>query len=648
VASRPIDYNSFGRDGKPPPQQDGPKASARWWIYEGQELADALSMTLEFLKEHQQYRSSQWVIAARLYGNMALVGKAGLVFSRVANTQSWLKDRISWNCVQAATDTVTSRIAKNKPKPLFLTSGGDYKIQQKAKKLNKFVDGVFYENDAYKLGTQAFLDGCVWGDGVIHVYAENKRVKYERVMSSELHVDELDGFYGKPRSMHRAKDVDRAVLLEQLRAWCAKDDKKQLAFKEHQVKEAKPSNPDEGEEFIADRVELVESWHLPSGPEANDGKHVISIKGTVLVEEAWEHDFFPFARFQWSPRLYGFFSQGLAEQLQNIQLEINTLLATIKQSFWKGGTFRILLPTGSKVVKDHITNQIGAVISYTGTKEPTVVTPPLVQPEIFQHLMSLWQKAFEQAGVSLLSAAALKPAGLDSGAALREYNDIQSDRFMTIGQGYERLFLDLAKISIAVVKDITKGHASYRVKVPSAGKFIEEIDWKDVNLTDDQYVMKCFPVSSLPQDPAGRLQTIQEWVQAGWINGRQGKRLMDFPDLEMAENLFNAAEDYLTQLLETMIDSGDYTPPEPYDDLALARELALEFYQRGKFQKLEEEKLELLRTFLKQIQALEAQAAAAAQPPAQALPASTPQAVPEPPPMSPLLPNAPPPPMAAA
>src|SRR5437899_6152655 len=78
-----------------------------------------------------------------------------------------------------------SYLAKNKPRPLFITAGGDYKIQRKAKKLTSFVEGVFFENEAYTLGVQAFRDACVLGDGIIHVYADAKgRVRFERVLSS--------------------------------------------------------------------------------------------------------------------------------------------------------------------------------------------------------------------------------------------------------------------------------------------------------------------------------------------------------------------------------------------------------------------------------------------------------------------------------
>ncbi len=626
----------MSRNGAPPPAHDAVKASARWWLAEDDDLASALTAVLQFLKDHQQQRLTQWVISTRLYGNMMLVGRGGVTFSRVASTQPWLKERISWNCVQATSDTVVSRMVKNKPKPLFLSSGGDYKIQRRAKLLNKFVEGVFYENDAYAKGTQALLDSMIWGDGVIHIYPENKRVKYERVIASELWVDELDGFYGEPRSLHRSTDVDREVLLERLHEW--EKDSKEYDRKALKVTQAPISNPDNAADFIADKVEVIESWHLPSGPNAEDGRHVITVLDCVLVDEKYDHDFFPFVFLPWCKRLYGFWSQGLAEQLQNIQLEINTILATIKQSFWKGGTFRVFLPVGSKVVKDHITNQIGSIVSYTGSQAPVVVTPQLVQPEIFQHLSMLWQKAFEQAGVSQLAAASLKPAGLNSGIALREYNDIQTDRFQTIGKRYEAFYLDLARVSIAVVKDIVKGRGSYRVSVPSKGKFIEEVDWKDVDLSEDEYVLQCFPISALPTDPAGRLEQINEWVQAGWIAPRQGRRLMDFPDLEMAENLANAAEDYLTEILEKMVDEGIYTKPEPYDDLDLAQELALEVYQRGKFQHVEDAKLDLVRRFLKEIQGYKDIPAAAANQTAMNQPVPPP-AAPQPAPQSPLLPN---------
>jgi hypothetical protein len=276
--------------------------------------------------------------------------------------------------------------------------------------------------------------------------------------------------------------------------------------------------------------------------------------------------------------------------------------------------------------------------------------------ELYQQLQNLKSAAFEQLGVSQLSASAQKPAGLNSGKALREYNDIESDRFMTIGQAYERFFLELARLTVDCAKDIYTREGKYEVKVPGK-KFIETIDWKDIDLEEDEYFLKIFPVSSLPNDPAGRLQTVQEYVQAGFITPRTARRLLDFPDLEAVEDLESAKEDYLHKILEKMVDadledenadiSEIYTGPEmAYDDIQLARELALEYYQQGKLNNMPEANLELLRNFLSALNAPllgQPQAGPGAPMPGTGpgLPGAAPQAAPMPQPQSDLIPNVP-------
>ena len=239
--------------------------------------------------------------------------------------------------------------------------------------------------------------------------------------------------------------------------------------------------------------------------------------------------------------------------------------------------------------------------------------------------------------MSQLSAASQKPAGLNSGKALREYNDIESDRFNTIGKAYEKLFLDLARIAIDKAKEIYAREGGYEVKVPGK-KFIESIDWKQIDLDEDDYVMQMFPVSSLPNTPEGRLQTVQEYMQAGIISPRSGRRLLDFPDLDQIEDLANSQEDYLHEILEKIVDDGIFTPPDPFDDLKLAQELSLEYYTRAKLQGVEEEKLELLRRFNDQVLVLIQKAMP---PPPPMGMSGEPMAAPAAPPVSDLLPNIP-------
>lgn len=621
-----VDFSTFNQ---PQNTTQNPYAN-RWWTAPKSERSQALAAIVKAISEYDSKRQTQYQISGRLYGNSNLMGLNGISYSKVQSVQGGLKDRLTYNVCQSVVDTITAKIAKNKPKPMFLTSGGDHKIQRKAKKLDKFVEGIFYENSAHRLGTDVFRDACVWGNGFVHVFAQNGHVKFERVIASEIYVDWVDGFYGEPRQLHRVKNVDRAVLCDMF------PDKKTLILTANSALD----NITGVARNIADQVTVVESWHLRSGPEATDGMHTINLVEGNLFEEKWEKDYFPFANLAWSKRLFGFWGQGLVEQIQNIQLEINKILWVIQRSFHLAGSFKILIENGSKIVKEHLSNDIGAIVSYSGTP-PQYVVPQIVASEMYGHLQNLKNSAYEQAGISQLSASAQKPAGLNSGKALREYNDIESDRFMTVGQAYENFFLDLAKLTVDCAKDIFEDDKKLSVKVPGT-KFIETIDWKEVDLEDDEYVMKIFPVSSLPQEPAGRLATIQEYIQAGFINPRTGRKLLDFPDLEQIEDLANSAEDYLMKILDKMVDDGEFTPPEPYDDLGLARELALQYYSQGKINNLDEDKLDLLRQFMDQLDVLEQKTAEAlAPPPGMPMPGGQPQANPMPTPQSDLLPNVP-------
>lgn len=621
-----MDITSFSRNGAPPTEMKAEgRLERQWWKLAPDAAAKAIEGLVSFLLQNQSARQLQLTISARLYGNASMLGMPKLV-AQVANTAK----SVSYNVVQSGIDTATAKIAKNKPKPFFLTNGGNHDQQKKAKKLNKFVEGVFYEQKAYDKGPIAFRDGGVWGDGIVHVFAAHGRIRWERVLPHELVVDELEALAGDPRSMHRVRAVDRGLLME------LHPDKAEVIrnAKEasHELRSMLPN--------VADLVTVRESWHLPSGPEAKDGKHIITIDGHALTKmEDYDKPRFPFARFQYSPRLYGYWSQGAAEQVQGIQLEINALRAVVQKATKLSGAHYWLIENGSKVAKSIITNMIGSIIPYTGAK-PEVVTPPIIPQEIYQQIATLKQDAYEQMGISQLSAASAKPAGLNSGAALREYSDIESDRFQTIGRSYESFMLDLAALSISVAKDIAEEEGDYVVKTP-AGRFLRSIKWKDVALDEADYVMQCFPISSLPNEPSGRLQTVQELVQAGAIPQSMLAKLMQFPDLEQYESLSNAMEDRLEELFDAMVDEGEYSPPEPWFDPRRARELALQYVLRGETQDLADERLEMLHTFLSQLDVLEqgAAAVAAANAPPQAS-GAIPQAQPAQPPQSDMLPFA--------
>ena len=576
----------------------------RWWLANKKDLYQELFAYVSRLDSRQQYRVADNLTFARLYGNYDHVGLDAFNYSRAVSSYN-VSNRVTLNVVQSMVDTVVSKVTKNKPKASFLTSGGDFSLQSKAKKLTKFVEGIFSFTDFYQLAALGFKDSCIFGTGCLKIFVENGEIKTERVFIGEIKIDDIESYYGKPRQMHQEK-------------WISKDVVKAM-FPGFELEIDNASYPDEKTfqnvqgSRLKDMVRVIESWHLPSGPNAKDGKHTICISTVTLLDEPYYKDYFPFVFFRWNTRPVGFFGQGLAEQLQGIQLEMNKILRTIQVSMHLVSVPKLLVEASSKIVSAHLNNRIGGVIKYAGT-------PPQYAPlggipgELFSHLDRLFSRAYEIAGVSQLAAQSQKPAGLDSGKALREFNDLETERFMSVAKRYEKCFMDAAEIMIETAKDLYELKGDYKVKAKD-GKFIDTISWKDVNMDADKYMMQIFPTSALSSTPAARLADVQDLLAAGFIDKDDALKLLDFPDLEAAMNLLNADSNNLERLIETMMDEGKYFPPEPYQNLENAVRKVQQAYLLYRMQGAPEDRLELLRQFMEDCQNLIEKAAQPEGPP---------------------------------
>ncbi|MAC53486.1 MAG: hypothetical protein CME31_13180 [Gimesia sp.] len=563
----------------------------RWWEASRTNLFSDVFAYLKALNDKQDYTTALNLVYARLYGNYQMYGLDAYNYARVETSAA--SNRVTLNVIQNMIDTVVSKITKNKPRATFLTSGGDFSLQSKAKKLTKFVEGIFSYTEFYDKAAFAFLDSCIFGTGCIKIFEENGQIKTERVFINEIKIDDNEAFYSKPRQLHQEKMMNKEVLKQMFPDYAALIDQASDTYN-------KFATPPYGDG--ADLVRVIESWHLPSGEEAKDGKHTICISNATLLDEKYEKDYFPFVFFRWGLKPVGFWGRGLAEELQGIQLEMNKILRTIQVSMHLVSIPKLLVEASSKIVSAHLNNKIGGVIKYAGT-------PPQYAPlggipgELFAHLDRLYQRAYEIAGISQLAAQSLKPAGLDSGKALREFNDLETERFMATAQRYEKTFMNAAEIMIDMAKDINEREGDFKVKVKD-GKFVDTIPWKDVNMDADKYMMELYPTSALSNTPAARLADVQDLLAAGFISKEDALKLLDFPDLEASMNLLNSDATNLERIIETMMDKGDYFPPEPYQNLENAIRKVQQAYLMYRTQGAAEDRLELLRQYMEDCQNL--------------------------------------------
>lgn len=583
-----MDYRDFEKG-----EKGGVGTAGFWWHQDDdKKTAAAVVTAAKFIDDQQSYRTADNLRHARLYGNFDALGFGGRDFVRSSSVNPNV-NRISLNVVTACVDTLAAKIAKNRPRPSFQTFGGDWGKRQRAKKLEKFCQGKFYEMKLYQIGARCFIDECVFGTGIKKFFERDGRVCCERVLPDEIKVDDADGIHGAPRQMFHVKTISREVLMG---AFAEPANAKERPIADA-IRDAKrPDDTGAAARGFGDMVEVYEAWHLPSSPTAGDGLRIIAVDGAVLEREEWKKDYFPFTFQRFSDRLVGFWGQGLAERLTGIQLEINRLLKEITESLRLVSKPRVFLQGTSNVPKSHINNEIGTIITYNG-KEPIFSAANVVPPEQFAQLDRLFSRAFEEAGISQLSATQQKPAGLDSGAALREYGDNQSERFSLVSQGHDQSYMDDARIIIDMTRDIYRRTKKYEVRVPGR-KFLESIDWKDVDLAADEYVQQIFPVSSLPTTPAARTATVQEWIQAGFVDQTEGRRLLDFPDLEQSTNLAVAAIDDVDATIDAILYEGVYMPPEEFQDLDLLLQRSTAAYLKARHENCPEKNLALLQDLM--------------------------------------------------
>lgn len=596
----------------------------KWWqAGSKKELCDQLLSTANYLKQNQLYRFRQIGIFARLYGNLPLFNMVGSGMQKANLANNLPNDRPTMNVVQSCVDTLVSRISQSRPRPVFLTDNGNYKERRLGKQLNQFILGEFYRNKTYDLGSLVLRDAAVTGTGCIKIVKEHNKVTLERVLNTELFIDQNEAAYGEARQLYQFKLIDRDVLAEYFPEYRSTVQKAEAGFLD---------NSSEVSRSVSDQIIVVEAWHLPSGPNANDGRHTIACSAGVIFDEEYNKETFPFVFLHYTPRIMGFWAQSLAEQLMGTQMEINKLLMTISSAINLVGVPRVFIEEGSKIVKSHLNNQVGSIVTFRGVK-PQYEVAPCMPGEVYAQLQRLINYAYQQSGISALAASSQKPAGLTSGAALREYDDIQADRFAALVRRYDQMFIDLAYQVIDGAKDIAEETGRYQSIYPDKNG-VQKVDFPNIELLKNPYIIQCYDASSLPKDPSGRLQKVVEMMQAQLITPQEGRRLLDYPDIEQVDKLANAAEERIYQILDKIIDDGDYTPPDPLLDLELAKQTAQQYYNVYAVSDLEQDKLQLILDFYDQATALQAAAQAAMAPAQQQL------AVPEALPTNEMLPNA--------
>lgn len=602
-----------------------------WWnAASKRELVQQMLSTVAYLKQLDGYRYRKASLYAHMYGNMPLYGGAGTNLAKISLQKQLPSNRPTMSVITSITDTIVSRMEMTKPRPLFVSDNADWQQRKLSKQMNNFIAGEFYQTQFYKMRQTVRRDSCVWGTGVYKVLeTQEKKVGLERRLSTQILVDSNEAFLGMPRQMYELTLMDRKMMEHAF-------PKAKMPIE--RAENAYPELNADAQETASDLIMIVEGWHLPSGPGAKDGVHAMACVEGLLDDESWEEKDFPFVFTHYVDPQVGFWGQGVAERQLGNQAAINQLLMTAHNAINLVGVPRVFVETGSKVVKSHLNNNVGAIVEYSGTK-PSYEVAPCIPAEIYAEIQNIINRAYQEEGVSQLAAQSEKPKGLNSGEAIRSYDDIQQDRLSTLAKNDEGMANETADKVIRLARKIAKRDGKYQTVYPDKKNGAQQIDLPEAKELDNPFVVQCYDTSSLPRDPSGRFAKITEWVQAGMYSPQEGRRLMGLPDTQQADTLLNAAEERILWQLDKIVEEGQFSPPDPFTDLSSAIIIVTQYINLYATLKLEEERMEMLRNYHAQV--LDLQGLAMGPSPAAIGAPGAPQALPEPAPTNGLIPNVP-------
>ncbi len=559
-----------------------PTVDTRWWTLEDPEgtlLADTVVEAAHAVEFALAERSQQILNMAALYGYGAADSNG---YAEVIPPE----ERCGVNIVANAVDALIAEVTQSETAPMFTTVGGDYLEQTRAKRLTSYCEAKFDEFDVPALMRRAIRDAILFGLGICRAHEEDGVVQYERIHPLNFLIDDRLCVDTVPRVAYIRRVIDRRLLMAM------------FPKRAEEIEKAPPPEDDYwyALESDADVVEVIEGWHLASKRGEKDGQHVLAVRDCEpLVDDVYDRSEFPLVFLRALDPIQGFWGLSLADRVAGTQLEYNKQMQRRQEAHHLISVPRVFVQKGS-ALKSHFTNDVGIVIEHSGSP-PQVHVPPAVSPDQTQFTDYLEDHVFQGMGVDRHAAQSQKPAGLNSGVAIRIHRDMQSRRFINLERNVEQAYCGLAMETVRLERALSAKNSSRTLPYEFYGKK-REAPWSDFDVDDQRLRVKTLAASALPKSASGRLQILQEMVEAGVLTQEDFWRYADLPDFEGARDELVASSELIRERVDLMLSEGEYTGPEPYMDLKSATHIAGLRLQKAQLAGAPEDRCELVRRFI--------------------------------------------------
>jgi hypothetical protein len=196
----------------------------------------------------------------------------------------------------------------------------------------------------------------------------------------------------------------------------------------------------------------------------------------------------------------------------------------------------------------------------------TVATHPFMDPQWRQLLDAFKQDAVDLVGVSDLSRASKKPAGLDSGKALETLENIEANRFETQLNNVIRIYTDITKLIIQL--------ADQEDTVLPVNRLTPNLKWGDVIELEDKMAIQFTAGQMFSSDPEKKLEQVLLYKNAGILSSERANMLLEIPDSQQTFGIMNNEINAVMKAIYDCIENDIYDYPIFVPNELLKKEIA--------------------------------------------------------------------------
>ena len=537
---------------------------------DGDDLARAVWDTVTALVRETRELRQSWAVAVGHYAAAQpaseLVSDLGVLEYDFEALQR-VEDAPNWNLCRSLPDTIVSHVTFQAPAIKIQTIGAGDITQRAAQQAERFLAASMRDAAAQQAARGALRLATVMGTAWVRTWPDYdaRRVRVRCYGPDRVLVDHRAAAHDEPTSQFFIDFVDQAELL------AAHAGRSNAAKNAREIIEAE--TPAYSVTGLRRMIPVIEAVRIMD--RETPGRRVVCVRGGVLVDEHYTLRRHRAVAIRYSPGLAGWYGESLVDQIISAQRSLNFAVYSIDSNMrhLSHAYIEDVNAEAQRMADADLPDEVIApyrVIPAGGR----VVTPPIASPQHFAWAEQLWRREHEQHGISQLSATATRPAGVESGEAMRVLHHSQSKRMSELETAYGELWVQMAQRHLDAGDELGAGWQS----VVQSGRSSSRVAWDDLDSRPEDYTVTLHPASALSDDPAGRRDEIVGLMRSGLVDRTEARQLAGLADLARSADLAAAQRYGIERVFEGILAGDAVDPPSPMHDLAAAVRLGRAYW----------------------------------------------------------------------